>query len=595
MTNDHNKSESKSKVLPVATIIVLALLLLGIAYRWVGSAPRTIQQTSPTGMATAAAPIASQINSVTVTPPAAKNTAIPPLIPTAAATIAPTSTQLPPPEFSNPVQDAFQQVAAAWDAELVVSDLTNTGLWQFAEDTLVHPLALETRPGFAYLIDSGRVLEIDLQDARPPRVLLAPGDDVEGVLVMEPLDLALSGDYLFVLDRAGDVYATDLLSGTWQLDRYDRPVEESSGHYFVALDAARLDGQTESTKALLETNYKFAQLYDNEETRIWRLPELRSIDLSYVEGDVYVLQRELHDQAGTISKYRDTSSIPSFRPRIEIEEPRQVEATTEGIYILDQGGRRLLLLDPQYGTLLRVYQPPQDAPISAFTHDVATGTLLLAAQDRLYFLGEPEHRTTLGGGSESERLQSHDYYLLAELDDFVVPIGGSNITFRDFQMPGAPRHYRLGVHNGLDFYWQPGTKVVAAGDGKVVRADVDYVDPSAADLALWSSETSQQGYTPDEILDKYLGRQVWIEHESGVLTRYAHLRNIEPGIAPGVSVSRGKVIGEVGNSGSPASLEGESSDAHLHFELWLGDTFLGQYLRPIETRDWIEQVFPASR
>ena len=116
MTNDHNKSESKSKVLPVATIIVLALLLLGIAYRWVGSAPRTIQQTSPTGMATAAAPIASQTNSVTVTPPAAKNTAIPPLIPTAAATIAPTSTQLPPPEFSNPVQDAFQQVAAAWDA-----------------------------------------------------------------------------------------------------------------------------------------------------------------------------------------------------------------------------------------------------------------------------------------------------------------------------------------------------------------------------------------------------------------------------------------------------------------------------------------------
>jgi len=92
-----------------------------------------------------------------------------------------------------------------------------------------------------------------------------------------------------------------------------------------------------------------------------------------------------------------------------------------------------------------------------------------------------------------------------------------------------------------------------------------------------------------------MGRQIWIEHEPGIVTRYAHLRSIEPGITLGTAVSRGQVIGEVGNSGSPASLESEFSDAHLHFELWIGDSFLGKNLRPIETRDWIERILPPSR
>ena len=47
----------------------------------------------------------------------------------------------------------------------------------------------------------------------------------------------------------------------------------------------------------------------------------------------------------------------------------------------------------------------------------------------------------------------------------------------------------------------------------------------------------------------------------------------------------------MGNSGSPASLESETEDAHLHFELRLGDHYIGQYLRPIETREWLNEIF----
>ena len=147
------------------------------------------------------------------------------------------------------------------------------------------------------------------------------------------------------------------------------------------------------------------------------------------------------------------------------------------------------------------------------------------------------------------------------------------------------------MHNGIDFYWQPGTDIIAAADGVIVRADVDYIPPTAAQLAAWWNESQALGYTSDETLDRYLGRQVWIEHANGVVSRHAHLRMIEPGIVVGTAVTRGQKIGEVGNSGSPASLESETSDAHLHFELWLDENaYLGQFLRPIETRMWIERI-----
>ena len=41
----------------------------------------------------------------------------------------------------------------------------------------------------------------------------------------------------------------------------------------------------------------------------------------------------------------------------------------------------------------------------------------------------------------------------------------------------------------------------------------------------------------------------------------------------------------------PASVNSETEDAHLHFELWLGDIHLGQFLRPIEIRELLEQRF----
>lgn len=596
MATDPKQPLPKFHILSIVAILVLAVVLFSIGYSWVRSAP-PVPGDEP-------ASVLASTTIAAVSSPTAITTSIPPTIDQIALpgpTVAPTHTALPTepplPFLENPPSGEFQDLATLFGSELAVIDQTNTGIWQFPEGSFVHPIALEVGSDVAYMIDAGRVLQFDLQNAGagPPRVLLASGDKVEDVPVLEPLDLTLSGEQLLVLDRASDVYRFDVVGQEWQLDRYDRPVEDSSGHYMVAIASAQPGEEGGPITALLETNYKFAQLYDAQATRTWRLPERRQIDVAYQDGDVFVLEREMHEELGAVAKYRDTGTLTAFAPRVKIERPRQLLTSSEGIYVLDQAGRRLLLLDSDYGQLLRVFQLPQDDPVSVVAVDHANGRLLLAGSSRLYFVGLPEERLTISGKNEAAPVRSYDRQVLEQLVFFTVPIGGSNITFRDFQMPGAPRHYRLGIHHGFDLYWQPGTRVLAAADGVIVRADNDYQGPTATELATWSEITRRAGYTTDDMLDKYLGRQVWIEHSPGIVSRYAHLRSIEPGIVPGTVVSRGQALGEVGNSGSPASLESEFSDAHLHFELWLDDHYLGQYLRPIEAREWIEELFPASR
>jgi murein DD-endopeptidase MepM/ murein hydrolase activator NlpD len=505
---------------------------------------------------------------------------------------------LPTPEpLQNPRDPILQVDAETWQTSLEVLDGSNTGYWQFAPGTFLHPVALEVLHDRAYLIDGGRVLSLDLDEPQPPEVMLNADDMVQDVRVLEPLDLAQSGESILVLDRAGDVYRYDVASGEWSLDRYDRPSAASSGHYFVALDTDDL--AVESTevqeRALLETNYKFVQLYGGERHSLWNLDELRSVDVRLTGGGVFVLQREMHELAGRITLYRDTSRIASFKSGVPLEQPRQLLDLPSELLVLDRAGRRLVALDPDSGQLRRIIQPPQDELVTAVAYDKENDSLLLAGRDRLYFAGQPDRRATVVAGDVLHGTQAHDFDLLRSLDSFIVPIGGSNITFRDFQLPGAPRHYRLGVHNGIDLYWQPGTGVRSVGDGVVLRADTEYVPPTAGELAAWAADSEQRGYTSPETLDHYMGRQVWIEHAPGVITRYAHLRAIAPGIAAGEIVTRGQAIGEVGNSGSPASLESEQADAHLHFELWLGETHLGQYLRPIETRELVEWMFPTGR
>ncbi|MCX7324117.1 MAG: M23 family metallopeptidase [Hyphomicrobiales bacterium] len=85
------------------------------------------------------------------------------------------------------------------------------------------------------------------------------------------------------------------------------------------------------------------------------------------------------------------------------------------------------------------------------------------------------------------------------------------------------------LHAGIDMAAPVGTTIRAAGSGTVVSAG-------------WGG-----GY----------GNLVQIEHGNGLVTRYAHLSQID--VSPRQPIGRGEVIGRMGSTGA-------STGSHLHFE-----------------------------
>ena len=180
------------------------------------------------------------------------------------------------------------------------------------------------------------------------------------------------------------------------------------------------------------------------------------------------------------------------------------------------------------------------------------------------------------------------------LTGFTVPIPDACVSEFAGHQSGAPRAYRNGIHEGLDFYEFAscvplglGSEVIAAKDGTILRADLDYTDLTQAEYDA-AEDVDFQG---EEVLDLFRGRQVWIDHGAGVVTRYAHLSAIAAGIEVGDSVAAGDIIGFVGESGSPTSLHPVETDFHLHFEIRIGESYLGEGLLPLEARQLYIEAF----
>ena len=157
---------------------------------------------------------------------------------------------------------------------------------------------------------------------------------------------------------------------------------------------------------------------------------------------------------------------------------------------------------------------------------------------------------------------------------FRVPIAGLAVPTEAELLPEAARDYRAGVHEGIDFPADAGTPVIAAADGVVIRADRDFVDWTDEQRAGALADAVALGRTPTRTLDLIRGRQVWIDHGRGVVTRYAHLESVA--VVAGQRVAGGEVIGAVGSSGYP------EGGPHLHFEIRIGESYLGDGLAPAE-------------
>ena len=89
------------------------------------------------------------------------------------------------------------------------------------------------------------------------------------------------------------------------------------------------------------------------------------------------------------------------------------------------------------------------------------------------------------------------------------------------------------------------------------------------------------GATPPYTLVMLYGRYVVVDHGiiddvGHVVSLYAHLESVDPGIRPGMWVVAGQPLGGIGNSGTRSGASGSSYEQlHLHWELHIDGQYLG--------------------
>lgn len=183
---------------------------------------------------------------------------------------------------------------------------------------------------------------------------------------------------------------------------------------------------------------------------------------------------------------------------------------------------------------------------------------------------------------------------------YFFPIERGLLPEDDASYPGAPRKYRAGIHKGLDIsqivdskgnkkYLTKSHPIYAIKDGIVVRADLDYKPMT---LSEYNEITNYNQTHPVTFVARdFGGRQVWIDHQNGVMSSYNHMSEIAKGIQVGSKVSKGQVIGKVGNSGLKAEAMNTNEQVHLHLEIWVDGEYLGNDLKPEDTRKLLNYFF----
>jgi len=458
---------------------------------------------------------------------------------------------------------------------------------------------------------------------------------------------------LFVLDKSNDVYRMDLATETWTVEQATVPVRVEPDPHYIALahyagrlyllDTARDNIWRHPADAARPSNYFPITPKPWDLVPGW--PDVtHGIDLA-VDGDVYVLtwdgaikkftpaeQADFTVRSGRLSGSSTTEAAttnvqpkPKWPYLVPSQGPLALATTAliSELYVLDPDARQVFVIDKATGSrrrTLRLQFPAGVGPASALATSqvddpTASPVLYLAAGDELYvYLGNPAGEQ---GGREAGRQGSNGSVtppprlparpgpndprvldLLAS-SDFQLPLAGVLLGNRTGVYPGARRAYRYGVHEGHDFYNDEknhitvtlGMPVLAAQAGQVIRADLNYRELTPAEYEAVIEASRRAHSTSPENENLIRGRQVEIDHGNGIVTRYAHLNSIADGIKPGVQVAKGQVIGSVGLSGTSDGIYHRGSQfAHLHFEIWIGDHYLGQWLSVPETMRITESV-----
>jgi murein DD-endopeptidase MepM/ murein hydrolase activator NlpD len=175
-----------------------------------------------------------------------------------------------------------------------------------------------------------------------------------------------------------------------------------------------------------------------------------------------------------------------------------------------------------------------DAPVRHWALDAALGAGVALFAISLAHAALPERQqitTPLTSQPVRAAIAAAEPARPAWLIAFGDPVPGREII-SPFGLRQLPWEENGRLHEGVDIAAPLGSPVLLAADGVVVRAGTG------------------EGY----------GRFVEVRHAEGLTSLYAHMGAIAPGLAPGVRLTAGAVVGQIGSSGT-------STGPHLHFEL----------------------------
>ena len=428
--------------------------------------------------------------------------------------------------------------------------------------------------------------------------LPVPGNKVKGIPIQEFLAACYYPLHksIVILDKSGSLFEYLPERGNWHLFRANKQTLGTPDPHYVSI-------ASDGTHILL---------LDPERNQIWRFPSARSDERYFREvlpwrikagdpnvsdgvglafdGNTLVLRR-----SGNITVYPSNSHGGNGSPRrLNFKAPHSVSptrlsASTQGpLYIIERENNRVLVVDKKSGTTSQFLFPASSDLRGIMP---GYGGFAVIDGDSLVF------RMLKDADAPSAKI--HPRSIDHRLKVLKSPVKGASIPRHPGVFPGARRLYRHGVHQGLDFFHDPGsgahvavnTPAVASAAGRVIRADVNYRDMDPKQYSHIMSQCAHEQYCSDANEDLFRGCQVWIDHGNGLITRYAHLNKARPDLRVGMHVAQGEQVGYIGYSGTGENIPSRGKHPHLHFEIWLDGHYLGHGLTPSETIALYQKLF----
>jgi murein DD-endopeptidase MepM/ murein hydrolase activator NlpD len=268
---------------------------------------------------------------------------------------------------------------------------------------------------------------------------------------------------------------------------------------------------------------------------------------------------------GRISVYSDeqlkeTVAINDAGAYVPVTMPAPLPAKRKTTSNDDPDSGGMSLYQSFFETALKqgIPRPIIDEMVKAFANDVDFQRATAAGDSVDAFYSEPDDidaHPELLYATVTAREQVFKYYRFETPDDGLVdyydengrsvrkflirkPISAGELR-SGFGMRFHPILHYARMHTGVDWSNAIGTPILAAGNGAIIKAEYT------------------SGY----------GNHVEIQHSNGYVTTYSHMSGFARGIAPGVRVTQGQVIGYLGQTGL-------ATGPHLHYEVIVNGRFV---------------------